>query len=212
MFGGTGTIVGPVKVTGGAVIADNLHIEGAYNQTGGTITFDIDPDGKGGFLESSLVFDPGDSVSIHGTRIIFDFLDGANPLAFFKSGAFNLDAFFAESDGSLLSNDFNLQSLFADDTFATNMRGFGIAGFGADGGIDLVGTSAIPEPSTWAMMIAGFAGLGFIAVAERCARPDPSNPFAPASGRLRVSLGCGLSSCTRHDEGAHRKSAERHRN
>jgi hypothetical protein len=34
-IGGTGTIVGPVKVTGGAVIADDLHIEGAYDQTGG---------------------------------------------------------------------------------------------------------------------------------------------------------------------------------
>jgi hypothetical protein len=160
-IGGTGTIVGPVKVTGGAVIADNLHIEGAYNQTGGIITFDIDPDGKGGFLESSLVFDPGDVVSITGTKIVFDFLDGANPLTFFKSGAFNLDAFFAESDGSLFSSDFNLESLFAGDTFATNMRGFGIAGFGADGAIALAESSAVPEPSTWVMMLLGFAGLGF---------------------------------------------------
>ena len=160
-IGGTGTIVGPVKVTGGAVIADNLHIEGAYTQTGGTITFDVDPDGKGGFLESDLLFDPSDAVSITGTKIVFDFLDGANPLAFFKSGAFNLDAFFEESDGSLFSSDLNLESLFAGDTFATNTRGFGIAGFGADGGVELVGTSAVPEPSTWAMLIIGFGGLGY---------------------------------------------------
>jgi hypothetical protein len=160
-IGGTGTIVGPVKVTGGAVIADDLHIEGAYNQTGGTITFDIDPDGKGGFLASSLVFDPGDSVSITGTKIVFDFLNGANPLAFFDSGKFNLDAFFEVSDGSLFSHDFNLESLFAGETFATNTRGFGIAGFGGDGGVDLVGTSAVPEPSTWAMLLVGFGGLGY---------------------------------------------------
>ena len=160
-FGGTGRIVGPVKVTGGVVVADNLHIKGAYTQSGGTITFDIDPDGKGGYLESDLLFDPSNSVSITGTKIVFDFLDGANPLAFFKSGAFNLDAFFEESDGSLFSSDFNLESLFAGDTFTTNMRGFNIAGFGADGTVDLVTTSGVPEPSTWAMLIVGFAGLGY---------------------------------------------------
>jgi hypothetical protein len=166
LIGGTGMLIGPVIVSGGIVQVgaspDALDIEGAYSQTGGTLTFDIDPDGKGGFLESSLVFDPADSVSIDGTKIVCDFLNGANPLAFSESGGFNLDAFFAESDGSLFSKDFNLVSLFADDTFATNMRGFGIAGFGADGSVDLVGTSAVPEPSTWALMAFGFAGLGFV--------------------------------------------------
>ena len=67
------------------------------------------------------MFDPGNSVSISGTKIVFDFLDGANALAFFNSGTLNLDAFFQESDGSLFSNDFNLRSLFAGDTFATNL-------------------------------------------------------------------------------------------
>ena len=166
MIGGTGTLIGPVTVSGGIVQVgaspDALHIEGAYSQTGGTITFDIDPDGKGGFLESSLVFDPGDSVSIDGTKIVFDFLNGANPFAFFESGGFNLDAFFAESDGSLFSKDFNLVSLFADDTFATNMRSFGIAGFAADGSVDLVATSGIPEPSTWALVALGFAGTQLV--------------------------------------------------
>ena len=115
-FGGDGAVVGDVKVTGGVVQAGvpsgSLHIEGAYTQTGGTITFDVDPDGKGGYLKTALVFDPGNSVSISGTKIVFDFLNGANPLAFFDSGAFNLDAFFQESDGSLFSNDFNLQVPF----------------------------------------------------------------------------------------------------
>ena len=175
VFGGYGTIVGRVTVTGDAKVevgpAPNaLHIEGAYSQTGGTITFDIDPDGKGGYLTSSLVFEPGDSVSIDGTKIVFDFLDGANPLAFFKSGEFNLDAFFEESDGSLFSSDFNLESLFAGDTFTTNMRGFNIAGFGADGTVDLVTTSGVPEPSTWAMLIVGFAGLGYAGLRRGRAR------------------------------------------
>ncbi len=164
-FGGDGAVVGNVKVTGGVVQAGgpsgSLHIKGAYTQTGGTITFDIDPDGKGGYLESDLLFDPSNSVSITGTKIVFDFLDGASPLTLFKSGAFNLDLFFEESDGSLFSRNFNLEFLFAGDTFATNMSGFGINGFGADGAIALAESSAVPEPSTWAMMLLGFAGLGF---------------------------------------------------
>jgi hypothetical protein len=164
LIGGTGTLAGAVIVSGGIVQVgaspDALHIEGAYKQTGGTITFDVDPDGRGGFLESSLVFDVGNSVSITGTKIVFEFLNGASPLAFFDSGDFNLDQFFGESDGSLFSNSFNLAALFAGDTFATNMRGFDIAGFGADGAVNLLETSSVPEPSTWAMLVVGFVGLG----------------------------------------------------
>ena len=165
VIGGTGTLQGSVTVISGVVQVgaspDALHIEGPYFQTGGEIKFEIDPNGLGGYLESSLVFDPGNGVSITGTKIVFDFLNGANPLAFFDSGAFNLDAFFQESDGSLFSSGFNLESLFADDIFSTNMRGFDITGFSADGAVSLSQSSAIPEPSTWAMMLLGFAGLGW---------------------------------------------------
>ena len=94
---------------------------------------------------------------------MFDFVAGArSPLAFFKSGAFNLDAFFAESEGGLFSNDFDLRSLFAGDTFATNLLGFDITGFSANGAVGLSESTAVPEPSTWALMALGFAGLGFV--------------------------------------------------
>jgi hypothetical protein len=165
LFGGTGTVIGPVFALGGVVqigaSPDALHIEGAFDQTGGELKFEIDPDGKGGFLESSLVFDPGNSVSITGAKIVFDFLNGANPLAFFTSGGFNLAAFFKESDGSLFSSDFSLLTLFAGDTFATNMGGFDISGISANGAVGLMQSSAVPEPSTWAMLLVGFAGLAF---------------------------------------------------
>ena len=35
------------------------------------------------------------------------------------------------------------------------------------GGIQIGATSAVPEPSTWAMMFMGFAGLGFIGCRAR---------------------------------------------
>jgi hypothetical protein len=35
------------------------------------------------------------------------------------------------------------------------------------------GVAAVPEPSTWAMMILGFAGVGFVTYRQRKSRPSP---------------------------------------
>jgi PEP-CTERM motif len=44
----------------------------------------------------------------------------------------------------------------------------GTDGDGANGSISItLLTPAVPEPSTWAMMLAGFAGLGFLAHMRR---------------------------------------------
>jgi hypothetical protein len=45
-----------------------------------------------------------------------------------------------------------------DLTFAYNLVADGSGGFGFDFAVG----GAVPEPSTWAMMLIGFAGLGFI--------------------------------------------------
>jgi hypothetical protein len=39
--------------------------------------------------------------------------------------------------------------------------GGGSSGIGGGGGGSFVWEQSIPEPSTWAMMLLGFAGLGF---------------------------------------------------
>jgi len=36
-----------------------------------------------------------------------------------------------------------------------------------DGIVDLARISAVPEPSTWAMMILGFAAIGFMAYRKK---------------------------------------------
>ena len=44
----------------------------------------------------------------------------------------------------------------------------GFQGIGDEGwGVEQVNVSAVPEPSTWAMMILGFAGVGFMAYRRR---------------------------------------------
>ena len=43
-------------------------------------------------------------------------------------------------------------------------------------------TTAVPEPSTWAMLLLGFAGLGFAA----CRRTRPSARRRMRRGRLRA--------------------------
>ncbi len=55
---------------------------------------------------------------------------------------------------------------------------------------DPIAASAVPEPSTWAMMLIGFAGLGFAGYrrAKRAARRSSrSSKCASAPARRRVS-------------------------
>lgn len=50
-------------------------------------------------------------------------------------------------------------------TGATENVSFAVANIGSDAsiGVNSVSVSAVPEPSTWAMLLIGFAGLGFAA-------------------------------------------------
>ncbi len=73
---------------------------------------------------------------------------------------------------------------------------------GNNGGVllDAISVTGVPEPSTWAMMLAAFAGLGVLryrAAAARSRRPDPA--AAPAqvrarSQRVMSGLSCGSGS------------------
>jgi hypothetical protein len=53
--------------------------------------------------------------------------------------------------------------LVAPGQIGVNWQGVPLQGEVVLGGPDLVTTPAVPEPSTWAMMILGFAGVGFMA-------------------------------------------------
>jgi hypothetical protein len=80
---------------------------------------------------------PGSGALVDGSGILFSFGDG------------NIGNLYAEGDTYYLSVDLPY-SLY-------------VPGDALTGGI----TAAIPEPSTWAMMIFGFAGIGTIAYRRR---------------------------------------------
>jgi hypothetical protein len=102
----------------------------------------------------------------------------------FKSGLAIAESFFRDDVidlGSSLGPNFDL-------TFGYTLVADGPGGFGFDFALG----GAVPEPSTWAMMLVGFAGLGFAGYrsTRRCAgglRPSvrefrPSVNYRPLPG------------------------------
>ena len=88
------------------------------------------------------------TATVDGTEVVnksFTSLAAAN--AFFDNGVVNLGAV----------------SGVADVVFSYDLVAGGSGGYG----MDLAFGGAVPEPSTWAMMVIGFAGLGYAGYRRR---------------------------------------------
>ncbi|HWC62392.1 MAG TPA: PEP-CTERM sorting domain-containing protein, partial [Rhizomicrobium sp.] len=157
-----------LNISGATLIAGNepggaLTLKNGLTVSHGKIVFEIGGDGLGGYTGTTLILTPGNVIAIDGSDIEFDFLDGTDPLAFFNSGAFNIDSFFKSSDGTLFSTAFDLGGIFDDDIFEIVAPGVTIDRFDftPEGGAQsLVETSGVPEPDAWAFFLIGFAGAG----------------------------------------------------
>ena len=166
VFGGTGTVIGNLAITDASLDVGHrspgqLATDGDFTQAGGEIGFDIYSNGSGGFLESTLGLTPGASIGIDDATIIFNFIGGANPLAFFNEGSFGLDTFFQMGDGSLFSSDYDLSAILQGDTFTIGTPGYTVVGFDAsDGALQLAQTGNVPEtPSSALLLVLGIEVL-----------------------------------------------------
>ena len=169
-FRGAGLMDGDVTVTGGVVQAGDgpggsLAVKGDFSQTGGRMVFEIDPNGQGGFLETTLVFDPSFSIGMSDTTLVYDFANGANASQFVADGFLNLNTFFGLTGGGQFCAELDCASVLRDVSFADNVPGMTIAGFNPGSGA--LSTAPVPEPATWALAMTGLFGLGGLGLRRR---------------------------------------------
>lgn len=160
LLGGQGAINGNITNNGGTLQVgaspDALTVHGALAQVGGEIHFEVDPDAHGGFLNSTLIFDTDETISINGARIFFDFVGGADPLAFMNAGLLDINTFFKTNTGLNFSEQFGLNSVFGGDQFV--LIGFDISGFDPVSG-RLSAIASVPEPSSWLLFAAAMLAM-----------------------------------------------------
>jgi len=163
-FGGTGTVDGDLTLDDATLqVGDptgQLLINGDFSQTGGEILLEVTPDGPGGFVESTLEFNPGSAIYMNGVDFVFDFENGANPSVFSADGLFNIDAFLKLIGGAGFLSDYG--SILSGDSFTEEQAGaepVALSFNPANGDLWAPG-STVPEPDTLALLLPVLAILG----------------------------------------------------
>lgn len=156
-----------------------LHYEvgGPYNYS---FTLDsnpvVGPPSGGGFYLTNVANSPGPPF-----EYLYFFLLDDGPLNLGGIAAYYpgiSDAYFDLTGPQMFSGDLGAPTLL-DGTFK-------LISSGLEEDVTVVVT-AIPEPSTWAMMILGFAGVAFMAYRRRKAAALPPNQNHIANGGILLS-------------------------
>ena len=169
--GGNGTLVGHI-INRGVFSPGNspgtLVIDGSFvNAAGGRLVLEVETDGHGGFNTDHLIFAAGTAVDLSGLQVSFRFLGNTDPTAFQASGLFDVDSFFQQRSGTGVDADLS-HALFQSVRFSATANAYAVSNFSftAEGGAVFT-AAAVPEPSTWLMLLAGMAGLMCIARRRR---------------------------------------------
>jgi len=173
-LGGSGTIVG--NVTNYGIFAPGnspgtLEIDGSFTALAGSkMILEIESNGFGGFLTDLVIFKGGQPLDLANLNAEFRFLGTTDPNAFATSGKFTLDTFFQERQGddSLAALT---PTLFDNAVFTAQADNYRITSFAFDAATGgTVIAAAVPEPESWALMLAGL--LTIAGIARRRARPQ----------------------------------------
>ena len=132
---------------------DALRIAGNLAMTGGTIHFEIDPDGRGGFEESTLLLDAGSKLLIAGSHLLFNFANGADVQAFESTGLFRLATFVLDASGG----PFVIGDVFQNDRLSLEVAGAPANEVAFDAVTGSLSVASVPEPGALGLMMIGLA-------------------------------------------------------
>lgn len=139
-----------------------------FSDAGGTVVYDTAGVTGVGFENVNVGISTADALTFFaGTQLAFDFDDlqsGAIAAVQFNNGQFNgvvyTSDFLVSGIQHTLSVQGGIWTIFQSDNFQTKASGFiniGNANFSTTPYV----VPVVPEPATWAMMIAGFGMVGF---------------------------------------------------
>jgi hypothetical protein len=140
------------KPADAVTVTYNLTLDPIFGMGGTGVLEVINPPANGGVLIPNLAAVP--LFSIHIGSSTFDLTDDLGLITFGSGNLININ---------LATNDPAFLALGGG--FLFDQLGFVYDGPGFEGGIGVinVAVASVPEASTWAMMVLGFAGVGFMA-------------------------------------------------
>jgi hypothetical protein len=150
------------------VVAGSGWVEGVIDNANGKstdspLTFTVAA-GQTDIFSLSDAYVPGDILTLSGSSTAHTVITSTALALDFPIIGSPPDATNVTYDQAWTDTDYShLQLTFTAGTYSLNVFGNGSGGDPEHFGFRLDAVSAVPEPSTWAMMILGFFGVGFMA-------------------------------------------------